>query len=114
MKLYHGNTDKTLTLHVGLCLTDDEDSAANYSYRSGVVHTVVLDFRDLTVVEVEDGFDYDAVVAVGDDGATINGADVLEYEDCDTFGRTHATWRLMTPAALAALTVVGATPADEI
>ena len=108
---YHG-TGATLTAHVGLCITDDEIAAAHYAMvndsQAPTVHGVTLDTTDLTVTEVE--YDYDATEPVLD-GCT---ADVAEYVDCDEQGRTHRTWMLLTPAAVAALTVTTATPADEI
>ena len=108
---YHG-TGAALTAHVGLCITDDEIAAAHYAMvndsQAPTVHGVTLDTTDLTVTEVE--YDYDATEPVLDGCTT----DVAEYVDCDEQGRTHRTWMLLTPAAVAALTVTTATPADEI
>jgi hypothetical protein len=108
---YHG-TGATITAHVGLCITDDEIAAAHYAMvndsQAPTVHGVTLDTTGLTVAEVS--YDYDECEPVLTDCA----ADVAEYEDCDEQGRTHRTWMLLTPAAVAALTVTTATPADEI
>ena len=62
----------------------------------------------LDVVEVD--YDYDSCVPVLT-GCT---ADIAEYIDSDECGRTHRTWMLLTPAAVAATIIGSATPADEI
>jgi hypothetical protein len=111
MEMYHGN-DGGLALHEGLCLTDDPDVASDYAiyWAAGTrIHTVHLDLTGLRVVEV-DGYDRDANIAPGDAMATpVDGADVLVYEDETVRGQRHTTWRLMTPAALAAVRHVSTT-----
>ncbi len=113
--MYHGNAGK-LGLHTGLCLADDPDIAYDYAaataggYDLRYVHTVELDLDGLRVVEVA-GYDRDDNVAPGD-GDDTYGADVMVYDDETITGRAHRTWRLMTPAALAALTHTSTTEED--
>ena len=107
---YHG-TGPTATVHIGFCVTDDDIAARNYAELNDttpMVHDVTIDTDTLDVAEVD--YDYDACVPVLT-GCT---ADVAEYTDCDESGRTHRTWMLLTPAAVAATTIGSATPADEI
>ena len=101
MTLTHGSRNP-LALHIGLCLTDDDDSAAAYS-DDGFVTEVSVNLAGLTVVDLA-GYDRDENAAAGDDDDS-HGADVLVYDDEDTKGQPHRTWRLMSPAALAAATV---------
>lgn len=115
--MYHGKAG-AMALHPGLCLTDDADAAAEYArycFAAGearLVHTVTLDLDGLTVVEV-DGYDRDANWAPGD-GGEYTDADVIVYIDETIGGNSHTTWRLMSPAALAAVTVGSATDVEEI
>lgn len=112
--MYHGK-DGDLVLHEGICFTDDEDIAANYAvYLSAgtAVHVVAIDLSGLSVVEV-DGYDRDENVAPGDGGDTY-GADVIIFDDEAVNGQAHRTWRLMTPAALAAVTVTGCLDTEDM
>lgn len=120
MKAYHGNADE-LVLHPGFCVTEDEGIAADYgtyaSSSEGRVHTVELDLDGLTVVELDEGHDWDANVAPGDNGETYadedgNAADVIIFADATAYGREHETYRLMTPAALAAVTLISTSVID--
>lgn len=110
MTAWHGNHEGTLTLHVGLCLTDDDEAARHYG-RRGFVHRAELNLAGLTVLDI-DGYDHDANAAPGDHGEDY-GADVIVFWDETDCARRHETWRLMTPAALAALAVTGSEPADD-
>ena len=98
MALYHGSR-KPLTFHIGLCLTDDDDAAIAYS-GDGYLTEVAVDFDGLTVIEVA-SYDRDANTAPGDDDDS-HGADVLVFDDEDTNGQPHRTWRLMSDAAVVA------------
>lgn len=112
--MYHGNGSR-LALHTGLCLTDDLRSArdyASYDHADGVVHTVEVDLHGLRVVEV-DGFDRDENLAAGDDFTAFD-ADVIVYTDETITGRAHRTWRLMSDAALTAVTLTATTDAEEL
>jgi hypothetical protein len=107
---YHG-TGTAAVAHIGFCLTDDEVAAAHYAQLNGTeptVYAVSTDTTDLDVVEVE--YDYDGCEPV----LTGITADIATYTDCDEQGRTHRTWMLLTPAAVAATTIGQGTPADEI
>jgi hypothetical protein len=112
MSYFHGAHTRFST-HLGLCLTDDEDTARNYAGISrGHLATMELDLAALTVIECE-AIDWDANEAPGDDGDSRD-ADVLVFDDADEYGREHRTWRLMTQAAIDALTVVSVVDlADE-
>lgn len=111
--MYHGNRAETLALHQDLCLADDDRIAAEYAYGDGgTVHTVEINLTGLWVVEV-DGFDRDDNFAPGDDHTEFE-ADVLVFDDETINGQPHRTWRLMSDAALAAVSIIGATDAEEI
>jgi len=113
LELYHGAHTK-FTPHVGICLTDDPDAARAYAQQgsSGEIAQVHLDLSNLHVYDVE-GYDRDSNDAPGDDGQTIDGADVLVYQDEDEMGRQHMTWRLMSPDAVKAMHVEQVVPAVE-
>lgn len=112
--MYHGNADE-ITLHAGLCLAGDEDIAADYATGfDGRVHEVELNLDGLTVVELDEGYDWDSNTAPGDGGETYadeagNVADVIIFADGTASGRRHETYRLMTGKALAGATVTGCT-----
>ncbi|HET9893657.1 MAG TPA: hypothetical protein VFQ44_01740 [Streptosporangiaceae bacterium] len=113
MRMYHGNYESAMVLHPGLCLTDDDDAARDYG-RPGIasdgwLHELDLDIdaAGLVILEVA-GYDHDANEAAGDYGDG-SGADILIFADETDAARRHDTWRLMTPAALAACTVISST-----
>ncbi len=120
---YHG-TGTAAVAHIGFCLTDDEVAAAHYAQLNGTeptVYAVSTDTTDLDVVEVE--YDYDVQMSAAHAAEHRCGcepvltgitADIATYTDCDEQGRTHRTWMLLTPAAVAATTIGQGTPADEI
>lgn len=100
---YHGTAASDLAAYIGLCITDDETAAEHYAEcnvdsddQTPTVLTVDIDTDTLTVETVD--YDYDACEPI------LNGvtADVAQYQDCDEQGRTHTTWMLLTPAAIAA------------
>ena len=99
---YHGSKAGTVA-HLGFCLTDDDIAAENYAaqnagYDEPVVYTVTI-AADLSVADVD--YDYDS----GEPVLADCDADIACYEDCDETGRTHTTWMLLTPAAVAATTI---------
>lgn len=112
--MYHGSSSPVLVLHEGLCLTDDPERAAEYAYNSGYVHEVEIDLDALSEVEAEGEWDHDEAAARSDFDAPDYGADVITYDDESPWGRGHRTWRLMTPAALAAVTVAGTRDAAQV
>lgn|SRR5487761_1659574 len=110
LTMYHGSSAGEVSLHQGLCFTDDVERARDYALYGGFgpvryVHSAVIDFDGLVVAEM-DGFDRDENVAPGDLAAS-GGADVIVYDDETPAGRRHRTYRLLTAAALARLTVTG-------
>lgn len=116
MTTMHHGTRRKFARHIGLCLTDDESSAAAYG-QGGEVVTVEIDLSSLVVERVAD-FRVDDVTADGDAVESIEryaarGVDVLRYEDQDPAGRTHTTWRLVSARALASVSVVEAAYEDE-
>jgi hypothetical protein len=102
--LYHGGSE---TLYLGICLTDSEHSALGYATQKNAVETVTeyeIDLAGLVVVDCGDVHP-DSICSTtcpGDDGDT-RGADVLVYRETGMWCETHRTWRLMSPAALAAV-----------
>lgn len=97
---YHGGS--LTAAYVGLCLTNDETAAENYASQNGEdcrVYELVI-AAGLTIADVE--YDYDGCEPILTDVT----ADVVEYLDCDEQGRTHRTWMLLTPAAVAATTIL--------
>lgn len=110
--MFHGNHEAGITLHPGLCLTDDDDAARDYGRGSrGWVHALDVDLDGLTVTET-DGYDHDANEAPGDYDLSL-GADIIVFWDETDDARRHQTWRLLTPAALAAVTVTGSERTEE-
>jgi hypothetical protein len=115
LTMHHGTSCGTLPLHEGVCLADDEGPAAEYAlsaHGTHLVHTVTLALDGLEVLEV-DGYDHDGNTAPGDDGEGY-GADVIIFDDETPHQHRHVTYRLMTPAALAAVTVTGTRGAEDI
>jgi hypothetical protein len=113
MTVYHGSAGE-LTLHLGLCLTGNQAAAdyARYASSEGRVHEVELDLDGLTVVELDEGHDWDANTAPGDNGEDYRDqagdiADVIIFTDATATGRQHVTYRLMTDKALAAAAAAG-------
>lgn len=121
--IYHGSADE-VTLHIGLCLTPGDEAAADYArYASlgdgrGRIHRLELNWDGLTVVELDEGHDWDSNTAPGDGGEEYrdeagNLADVIVFTDATAYGRRHETIRLMTDKALAAVTVTGCTMLED-
>ena len=102
MKLYHG-AHTAYTVHIGQCYTDDKDCAKAYA-DGGQLATVEINTDGLSVVEVA-AYDRDEDFAYGDDRRNPIGCDVAVYDDEDIHGNALVTYRLMTAAALAAVTV---------
>ena len=120
MTLYHGTRSDTLTAIIGLCLTPDQDAAARYARRSGTVYEVAISLDGLSVLDVEVAqSDIDDNNWPGDSDESVaalvgQGADVVRYTDMDEQGYTHTTLRLLTPAAVAAVSGITAMmDADE-
>ncbi len=101
--MYHGAHTK-FQLHVGLCLTDNRDTASNYADR-GELATVEINMAALRVLRSAVGYDRETNIAPGDSGETYD-ADVLTYDDEDEYGRQHITYRLLTARSLDACKVV--------
>lgn len=108
-RMYHGAHTR-FSVHQGLCLTDDAMAAGHYACE-GEVATMDVDLSGLRLVEI-DGYDPETNTAPGDDGND-HGADVLIYADSDPNGWTHRTWRLMSAAAVARITVVSVVDASD-
>ena len=119
MTLYHGTRSDTLSAFVGLCLTPDQDAAARYARRSGTVYEVAISLDSLNVLDVEVAqSDIDDNNWPGDSDESVaalvaKGADVVRYTDMDEQGYTHTTLRLLTPAAVAAVSGVVALAEEE-
>lgn len=116
MRMFHGSSSQTVALHDGLCLTDEDDAArdyANAAYGTHYLHTVTIDLAVLTVTEIEGDWDRDENTAASDFGGGYDGADVIVYDDETPMNRRHVTYRLMTRAALAAVTVTGTSDAED-
>jgi hypothetical protein len=100
MKLYHGNWAKVASKHIGLCLTDNAERAADYGR---VISEVEIRLDGLTIEEVDVGYDHDTNVAIGDDQLELADVDVLVYEDESPTNRAHTTYRLVSRKALDAI-----------
>jgi hypothetical protein len=107
---YHGGNG--INLHSGLCLVDDERAAGDYAEgRGGEVVEVEVDLSGLNVVEVEvtremiDNQDFPGDTAKGRAAMVADGVDAIKYDDMTPEGRTHRTLRLLSPKALAAVTL---------
>lgn len=110
--MYHGSWKNRTNLipFAGMCVTDSPRVANRYA-GSGTIWALDVDWTGLVEAEV-DGYDRDANVAVGDDGAAPDGVDVITFLDEDPSGNQHQTWRLMSARAVAACRVVGACDDD--
>ncbi len=119
MTFFHGTRSETLSAHIGLCLTPDQDAAARYARRSGTVYEVAISLDSLTVLDVEVAqSDIDENNWPGDSDESVaalvaQGADVVRYTDMDEQGYTHTTLRLLTPAAVAAVSGIAALAEEE-
>lgn len=103
MELYHG-AHSGYTLHDGQCYTDDLTTAEHYA-RGGAIATVELDLTGLVVEDLGVGFDHDDPgMSIGD--LYEGNADVIIYDDEDGRGRRHTTYRIMSDAAVAAVTIL--------
>jgi hypothetical protein len=117
--MYHGSSSRDLPLHEGLCLAGEEDAALDYALYSAFgpdryVHEVTADLDGLTVLHLDEGYDRDENIAPADlDPSAFPGADVIVFADETIRGRAHDTYRLLTPAALAAVTVTRAVRAGQ-
>ena len=108
MVLVHTTNSADWTLHIGACLMD-ADEAPRATYGEHRFEVTIAD--DLVIEEVEvSREDIDANEWPGDRKAdraayAARGVDVLCYEDMDTSGRAHTTWRLVSARAVASATV---------
>ena len=108
MVLVHTTNSADWTLHIGACLMD-ADEAPRATYGEHRFEVTIAD--DLVIEEVEvSREDIDANEWPGDRKADraayeARGIDVLCYEDMDTSGRAHTTWRLVSARAVASATV---------
>lgn len=105
MQVFHGSHAGTKEGFIGICLTESPMSAWVYGGRASAQSIMItsLCLAGLQVKEVN-GYNRDDNDAPGDDGNT-HGADVLIFDDEDEDGREHTTYRLMTQAAVDALTI---------
>lgn len=111
MTYYHGGAN--INLHSGLCLVDCDRAAADYAEgRGGEVVEVEVDLSGLNVVEVEvtramiDEQSFPGDTKAERAALLADGVDAIEYDDMTPEGRTHRTLRLISAAALAAVTTV--------
>lgn len=104
MELYHG-AHTEYTLHLGQDYTDDEYAAGWYA-QDGEVAIIELDTAGLVIVEADDGYNPNTH---GDGGYA---ADIVMYWDSTDSGRELRAYRLMTEAALAAVTVIEVIPSE--
>lgn len=113
--MYHGTSSAALPIHEGLCLTSDDDRAREYAaacYGTRYVHEVTIDLAGLAVTDLDEGYDRDANEAPADADPASFGCDVIIFADETPHGHHHTTWRLLTTAALAAITVTATTEED--
>ena len=110
MRFFHGSS--TAEIHTGLCLTDDIEAAGRYGRTVTVIDIDADALRTLVRLECTELVDRDEQTFPGDDGDTL-GADYLTFGDEDEQGRPHDTVRLMTPAALALVTVAATVEVDS-
>jgi hypothetical protein len=116
MRMFHGSSSDTVALHQGLCLTDADDAArdyANAAWGTHYLHTVDIDLDGLTVADAPEDWDRDENTAASDNGGDYDGADIIVYGDETPMNHRHVTYRLMTPAALAAVTIVASSDAGD-
>lgn len=104
MKLYHGTFNEEIKIHSGICLTDEEAVAEQYAGYLGIAAEIEIDLSGL-VIEQVDNYDRDENVAVGDTNELFDGIDVLRYDDEDSNGRMHDTWRIISAKATARIKV---------
>lgn len=103
----HSNADALTTPAEGWCLTDDEIAAGHYGCH---IATLEIDLDSLTVERVA-GYDRDENETPADSAAfraaaAARGVDVVIYSDETERGREHATYRLVSERAVAAVRVV--------
>lgn len=119
---HHGTHHENLPFVSGLCLAagghdDGYAAASRYARRAGGewVHEVSVDLDGLVVRELE--VDAAELLRTGDDypcdharerlALVAAGVDAVVYSD-EVLGVAHRTVRLLSPRALAAVTIVGA------
>lgn len=113
MEMHHGHSSrKGFTAHLGLCLTDEIETAERYAHGDQLT-TVNIDLDGLTVLTLDAGYVADTDEAPGDADVASFGADVIVYEDADENAQRHTTWRICTPAALAAITHISTTDLED-
>ena len=103
---FHGTDNEEFQAYVGLCLTQCELSAGDYG---GNIFPLWLNLDGLRVVDANHLVDRENQNYPGDRNpcelASEIDADVIFYDDETCRGRSHDTWRLLTPAAVAAVEV---------
>lgn len=110
MKIYHGTFKKEFNLHEGVCFTESRDVAetyATYQFGANLLVEAEIDTEGLKIVEINGGYDHDENIAIGDDGKTIDDADVLIFTDEGIDGYEHTTVRLMTEKAIEQTKIIG-------
>ena len=123
--LYHGTTRGDWAPYVGASVTPDRELAEEYAGDDGVVIELELDMTGLAEIELTDaasqeiwhndyaGLDEIRAVAEADGRGDLSSRgrwDVISYGDMGPDGSLVEgdCWRLMTPAAVEATTIVGA------
>ena len=112
MAFFHGTRNDEFAAHTGLCVTTDADAARRYG-RNGIMVELEIATCNLRILAAQvSREDIDANNWPGDTAASIaalvaQGYDAVTYLDMDGDGHAHPTLRLLTPAAVAAVTVVG-------
>lgn len=110
--MYHAkSTDRALTLRTGICLCFDAATARHYG-----PHVWAIEIADEMLESAVEApaYDRDTDTAPGDslgrggalvsDWDEIDDHDVIEFDDESPCGRRHRTVRLLTDAALEAVT----------
>lgn len=107
---YHGSRNG-LTLHEGVCLVNREDVAESYA-RGGDVVAVDVALSGLVVEDVDvtdemrDEVEYPGDRAEDRAAFLARGVDAIIYDDETETGRQHRCLRLLSPRALAAVSVL--------
>lgn len=109
---YHGMSGE-LTIHAGLCLTSDRDSASHYGPN---VYEIEIDRESLKVErlwlsheelrQMYDDNEYPCDRDADREAMVSAGIDAIVFDDSDPHGQDHMTLRLLSPAAVAAARIV--------
>lgn len=113
MTTYYHGTSGELTIHAGLCLTSDRDSASHYGPN---VYEIEIDRESLKVErlwlsheelrQMYDDNEYPCDRDADREAMVSAGIDAIVFDDSDPHGQDHMTLRLLSPAAVAAARIV--------